>query len=209
MVTNGYEIIDKIIASTTRNDPISNEDVYWWMSQIRKGVTRLRTDLSQSLKDTARDHSNNIIIKSKQTLTETARDLMITNIDKLNKTATAECNKLIGKSAEVLRKADSTRLALIQARRLANDMLSSLDSHVAQSTSRFDDLRDDLVELRDRIGESDFIPRAALASALASTEQDFVPMSQMDAILLRREQLENTVSDLRATRVREQPLSPK
>jgi len=212
---NGYEIIDEIITSL-RNDPISSDDLTWWMSQVRKDITKARTDLAQSFKDTARDFAKGFVKKAKQSLTETASDLMMKNMDQMNKTATAECNKLIGKSfdlQDVMLKADTARLSLIDAHRLANDLLTSIDGHVAHikatSASRSDDMLDDLMELRNRIDSADYIPRAALASAMASTEQNFAPMSQIDAMLLRMEKLENTISDLKATNLREQPSSPK
>ena len=213
--TNGYEIIDEIITSL-RNDPISSDDLNWWMSQVREDITNTRANLAQSFKDTARDYSKGFVKKAKQSLHETTADLMMKNMDQMNKTATAECNKLIGKSCdlqEVIRKAETTRLSLVDAHRLANDLLISIDGQVAQinatSTSRSDDILDDLLELRNCIDSADYIPRAALASAMASTETNFAPMSQIDAMLLRMENLENTISDLKATHMKEQPSSPK
>ena len=58
--------------------------------------------------------------------------------------------------------------------------------------------------------ESNFIPRAALASAMASTEQEYAPMSQINAMLLRMTKLEHDISVLRATKSTEPaPPSPK
>jgi len=89
-------------------------------------------------------------------------------MEKLNTTATAECNKLIGKAFDlqrVLVDADLTKTALTEAHRLANDMVFSLESHVTQTSAHtdscFNDIRLDLKALEDHIDSSDFIPRAA------------------------------------------------
>jgi len=105
---------------------------------------------------------------AKRALTDAASTAPVINMEKLNTTATAECNKLIGKAFDlqrVLVDADLTKTALTEAHRLANDMVFSLESHVTQTSAHtdscFNDIRLDLKALEDHIDSSDFIPRAA------------------------------------------------
>jgi len=97
--------------------------------------------------------------------------------------------------------ADLTKNALTEAHRLANDMVLSLESHISQTSAHtnscFDDIQLDLKALEDHIDSSDFVPRAALQSALDSTVQDYATMSQMDAMLLRMDRLERTTETLK------------
>ena len=55
----------------------------------------------------------------------------------------------------------------------------------------------DLKALEDHIDSSDFVPRAALQSAVDSTVQDYATMSQMDAMLLHMDRLERTNETLK------------
>jgi len=133
------------------------------MSQVCKDLNASKSSLAQSLHDT----SCTVVVKAKRALTDAASTALVINMDKLNTTATAECNKLIGKAFDlqrVLVEAD-TKTALTEAHRLANDMVLSLESHVAQTSAHtdscFDDIRLDLKALEDHIDSSDFVPRAA------------------------------------------------
>jgi len=77
--TNGYEIIDEIIESL-RDDPVSPDDLHWWMSQVRKDLNASKSSLAQSLRDTSRT----VVAKAKRALTDAASTALVINMDKLN-----------------------------------------------------------------------------------------------------------------------------
>ena len=127
----GFEILDEIFTSQRTTDEVSIEDINWWYSQVRKDIINKRSNVVTSIRDSSRDLKANHIKDFKR---ESAT-VTLSALDRLESHATAQCNKLIGKDADLqktVRSAESIRLTLNQSHSLANDMVSSLDSHTAR-----------------------------------------------------------------------------
>jgi len=128
-------------------------------------------------------------------LKQDSSTLLYEHMDTLGKTATAECNKLIGKAKELkdtVEHAESTRLSLKQAHNMANDMVSSLDGHRATNmettSSQMDLIMMQLQELQDfrsSTEEANYIPLLALKNALSNATAQFASKSLVQAQSLR------------------------
>ena len=172
----GFEILDEIFTSQRTTDEVSIDDVNWWYSQVRKDIINKRSNVVTSIRDSSRDLKANHIKDFKR---ESAT-VTLSALDRLESHATAQCNKLIGKDADLqktVRSAESVRLTLNQSHSLANDMMSSLDSHttrIVQSDCNVNDVKEQIIALKADIASSDFVSLTALSDCVRAEATQYV-----------------------------------